>query len=63
MRKIELYFHPDTEELSLVIPDLTMSERFRYYRLLQKFFDDIPVCSFVCNDSTGIPEALVLFVR
>lgn len=63
MRKIELYFHPDNEELSLVIPDLTMSERFRCYRLLQKLFDGIPVRSFVCYDSSGIPEALVLFVR
>lgn len=63
MRNIRLYFNPESEELVLLIKGLTVKERVRSYRLLQKFFDHLAFRSFVSVDSTGVPDALILFLR
>ena len=61
MRNLELFFAPDTDELYVVINGLSVRERIRYYRLLQKFVDGLPFRHMVSVDAAGIPDALVLF--
>ena len=61
MRNIELFFAPDTEELYVVINGLSVRERILYYRLLQKFVEGLPFRYMFSVDTTGVPDALVLF--
>lgn len=61
MRKLELFFSPDTDELYVVINGLSVRERILYYRLLQKFVEGFPLRYMVSVDATGVPDALVLF--
>lgn len=61
MRNIELFFSPETEEVFVVINGLSVRERIRFYRLLQKFVVGLPFRHMVSVDSSGTPDALVLF--
>lgn len=61
MRNIELFFAPDTDELYVVVNGLSVRERIRYYRLLQKFVEGLPFRYMVRVDAAGVPDALVLF--